>query len=283
MMIHRLRRVFLALLAGTAVAAAGPMLYSITSLDGGDFSLSSISPAGQLNMLFPLGAGFTGGLAFDPSSNLFYAVSSDENAASTLNSISWTGEVTPLFSLGYGFFGGLAYAGAPGTFYAIGGDANGVQRSLYSISLAGGGSATLIEDLEDGSLSYDGGLAYAGGLYVIGSDGAHWGVYSYPPMVTAIELGGMFRSVFFPAAGGLAHDPVADSWWALAIDNQTLAPRLVNFNSSAPISTFSLSSGPTGLTFAEDLSGGPGNVPEPGSALLFALGLVAILVLRRRA
>jgi hypothetical protein len=279
---HRLRRAFLALLAGTAVAAAAPTLYSITSLDGGDFSLSSVSPAGTLTTLFPLGAGFTGGLAFDPSSNLFYAVSSNQEAASVLNSISWTGVVTPLFSLGYGFYGGLAYAGAPGTFYTIGGDAGGVQRSLYSISLAGG-SANLIEDLEDGSLSFDGGMAYAGGLYLIGSDGADWGLLSYPPMHTAIKLEGVYRSVWFPAAGGLARDPVADSWWALAIDNQTLAPRLVNFNSSAPISTFSLSSGPSGLTFAEDLSGGPGNVPEPGSALLFALGLVAILVLRRRA
>ena len=280
-MIHPLRRAFLALLAGTAVAAASPMLHSITSFDGGEFSLSSISPAGTLTTLFPLGAGFTGGLAFDPSSNLLYAISSDEYAASTLNSISWTGEVTPLFSLGYGFYGGLAYAGAPGTFWAIGGDRNGVQRSLYSINLADE-SATRLEDLEDGSLTYDGGMANAKGLYLIGSDGVDWGVYSYPPMHTEIKLRGMYRSVFF-AAGGLAHDPVADSWWALTIDNQTLAPQIANFDSSAPIATFTLPAGLTGLTFAEDLSGDPGNVPEPGSALLLGLGLTAFVVLRRRA
>jgi hypothetical protein len=282
MMIHRLCRVFLALLAGAAVAAATPLLHSITSFDGVDFSLSSISPAGELTTLFPLGEGFTGGLAFDPSSNLFYAVSSDVWAASTLNSISWTGEVTPLFSLGYGFYGGLAYAGAPGTFYAIGGDENGVQRSLYSIGVAGGGSATLIEDLGDGSLSFDGGMAYAGGLYLIGSDGADWGLFSYPPMHTSIKLDGIYRSVY-QAAGGLARDPVADSWWALAIDLESGAPQIVNFDSSTTLSTFSLTPGLTGLTFAEDLGGGPGNVPEPGSALLLVAGLAAILVLRRRA
>ncbi len=263
---------------GALTADAGPLLYTLTSVDGERFELSSIDSAGALTRLFDVGVGFTGGLTFDPSANMFYAISNDSSALSTLNAISWSGEVRPLFELGYGYFGGLTWAGDAGSLYAIGGDKDGIQRALHRIDVPGA-SSTWVDDLADGEFSFDGGLAFTDRLCLLGQNGEATSLFTFSPHDRVQDLEGAYRSVFFPAAGGLAWDPAEGVWWAVTADRETYQPTVVSFNSGGPASKFGFEIGLTGLTFAEDT----GAVPEPASGLLLAAGLAAILGLKRGA
>jgi hypothetical protein len=269
---HSGRYYLLALLLGASLASASPMLYTLGTVDGMSYTVSSIDSSGNLTPLLGVGYGFTGGLAFDPTANVFYAISNDSDALSTLNAISWSGEVTPLFQLGYGFFGGLAWGGDAGILYAIGGDADGIQRDLYVIDVAGG-TAELVEELADGRFSFDGGLAFTDLVYTMGSNFESSRLFSYAPLAEVQMLDGFYRSLVFPAAGGLALDPESGTWWALSFDPESGVPLLVNFGSSGELSRTGLNAAVTGLTFAD--SGD--NVPEPGPGPLAAAGLAAIL------
>jgi hypothetical protein len=275
-----IRRCFLALLLGALAASAGPLLYTLASGDAENFELSSIDSGGTLNPLFNVGPGATGGLAFDPMANTFYAIFNNSDALSTLNAISWGGVVEPLFELGYGYFGGLAWAGEAGSLYAIGGDTVGIQRTLYQIDVAGKTSAW-VADLASGEFSFDGGLAFAGNqLYLLGHNGVDpSNLFSYSPLAVDQGLDRVYRSVFFPAAGGLALDQAQGVWWALTADSETSRPMVVSFNAGGPGTKFGFDLGLTGLTLAEDSAA----VPEPASALLLAAGLAAILSCKRGA
>lgn len=272
------RRCAPVLLFGALGACASPMLYTLTSGNGENFELSSIDSSGAVNRLFDVGIGFTGGLAFDPVANLFYAISNDWEARSTLNSISWSGEVRPLFELGYGYCGGLTWAGKTGTLYAIAGDKDGVQRSLYQIDVPGG-SSTPVDDLAEGEFSFDGGLSYSDQLYLLGHNGEATNLFIYSPLDRIQDLEGVYRSVFFPAAGGLVWDPNERVWWALTADRETYQPMLMSFDRTGGVAKFGFDLGLTGLTLAED----PAPTPEPASALLLAAGLAAILWYKRSA
>ena len=85
----------------------------------------------------------------------------------------------------------------------------------------------------------------------------------------------MYRSVFVPAAGGLARDPSGSAWWALTSDLETGQPLIVNLDSSGVVSRLGFEVGLTGLTLAE---GTPSvhNVPGPGSAVLVAAGILVM-------
>jgi hypothetical protein len=115
-------------------------------------------------------------------------------------------------------------------------------------------------------------------LYLLGHDYENSKLFTWPSLAVDQGLGGVYRSVFFPAAGGLALDQ-AEVWWALTSDSETSRPLVVSFDASGIVTQFGFDLGLTGLTLAEDSAA----VPEPASALLLAAGLAAILSCKRGA
>lgn len=274
--------------------SAAPLLYSLGTGDGMVYSLVEFDRRGNETTLFGVGLGYNGGLAFDPSANSFYAIYNDMSGLSNMVSITWDGVIENAMPLGEGFYGGLTYAGAPGQFWAVGAGRDGVQNHLYSIDLPGA-SVAGVTQLGDGDTSFDGGittipdLIHGTSLALIGVSylerGQFTNLYTYSPLTDRFALDGIYRSLIFPAAGGLAADWGRLNYWAIAIDPETFQPILVNFDGAGVNTQFTLTQAYSGLTYAErqgDPPPPPNPIPEPGTWLTAAAGATLIACLARR-
>jgi hypothetical protein len=125
--------------------------------------------------------------------------------------------------------GAPAACASPLIYTLTSGDGDGIQRTLYRIDVAGA-SSTRVDKLADGGFSFAGGLASGDRLYLLGHNGEASNPFTYSPLEKVQDLEGLYRSVFFPAAGGLVLEPAEGVWWTLTADGETYQPLVVSFD-----------------------------------------------------
>lgn len=120
---------------GGGLIHAGSGLFGIVNDGLGDSALLEFKLSnGTAAMLFTLGQGFLGGIAWNPMNAMMYAIQNDSFGASTLVEIDLVNQTTnTVKALGYGFYGGLVIDPLTGIFWAVGTDSFGAG-TLYDIS-----------------------------------------------------------------------------------------------------------------------------------------------------
>ncbi len=275
---------FLVVVLGAGSAQA-TILYGISGDDVGvPRRVQQIDTVAMtVNPVIDLGDGSTGyfGLAFRPADSRFYTVAQDNQGVSTLHSFSLgSGTTNPLLALGTGFVGGLAYDPTGDRFFGL---ANGLggASSLFEID-TGAMTTTLL----DGALGFGlaGGLTFNGDdgmLYALGSDfGFTQTLFSIDPSVAGSSAAAS-NALGMGIIGGVDYDSVTGSYFA--VGNETGSSELLDVALGGDdTSLFGLSPFPS-FTFSAltNLNGGVAVVPEPTTAVLLGLGLVALGTRRR--
>jgi len=248
--------------AHAGVAATGTM-YAVDSNRGLftiDLSTGARTQVGAVSS----NAGTTAGLAYDPLSNTVYLTSTTNDSLYTLDLA--TGAATLVGSYGVDvFMHGLEWDPSTGTLFG----ASSTPNSFYSIS-ATTGAATEVGSIGLSSfvnLGYD---ATNDRLYATSSSTDS--LYSIDRGTGAISLIGPLQGSTNP--NGLAYVPELQTMFM--VDNSTDTFYSLDLSTGAATAIGSTGTGNLlGLVYVNA-------IPEPGTYVLFALGLAGVLAWRRR-
>ncbi len=242
-------------LPGTLYAVdSARVIYTIDPATGVKTPIGNVSP----------NAGTTAGLAYDPTSNTVYLTSTNNDSLYTLDLA--TGAATLVGSYGVDvFMHGLEWDSSTGTLYG----ASSSPNTFYNISTATG-LATEVGGMGLTSFTNLGYDSVNDRMYATNSSTDSF--YSIDRSTGALSLIGPLLGPTNP--NGLAYVPEIQTMYL--VDNSTDTLYTLNLATGAATAVGSTGGGNLlGLVYVNV-------IPEPSTYALFGLGLVGVLVWRRR-